>query len=167
MPVLGAALVTGAVTITGLASPATTSIDNGISTDCAAAAGVPGRFGSPMGFGSAGSGEGAGKAERPTTTGLDPPLPVDAVPAVRTPEGLRGLPIPLFSAPSTSTSGDLLPAATLGTPECPFDFDSTEPEELDPDAPSDPVVSAKATAGRDAIAAPTPSATANAPTRPT
>ena len=40
-----------------------------------------------------------------------------------------------------------------------------EPSELEPAEPSEPVV-AKAT-GMDAIAAPTPNATANAPTRPT
>jgi hypothetical protein len=41
-----------------------------------------------------------------------------------------------------------------------------EPPELEPVEPPEPVVSAKAT-GMDPIAAPTPNATANAPTRPT
>ena len=53
----------------------------------------------------------------------------------------------------------------------PVDDDETDdPDELDeltPVEPAEPVVSAKATAGIDAIAAPTPKATANAPTRPT
>jgi hypothetical protein len=40
-------------------------------------------------------------------------------------------------------------------------------DELDPVEPGEPVVSAKATAGMDPIAAPTPSAIASAPTRPT
>ena len=39
--------------------------------------------------------------------------------------------------------------------------------EAEPVEPADPVVSAAAMAGNDAIAAPTPSATASAPTRPT
>ena len=43
--------------------------------------------------------------------------------------------------------------------------DDDEPSELEPVEPSEPVV-AKAT-GIDAIAAPIPNATANAPTRPT
>ena len=42
-----------------------------------------------------------------------------------------------------------------------------ELDELDELAPAEPVVSAKATPGTDAIAAPTPRATASAPTRPT
>jgi hypothetical protein len=40
-------------------------------------------------------------------------------------------------------------------------------EESDEDEPADPVVSARATDGIEMIAAPTPSATARAPTRPT
>ncbi len=45
--------------------------------------------------------------------------------------------------------------------------ESLELDVLEPDAPADPAPSAKATAGIDAIAAPTPSATASAPTLPT
>lgn len=42
-----------------------------------------------------------------------------------------------------------------------------EPEAFELDEPSEPVLSATATAGIEAIAMPTPRATASAPTRPT
>jgi hypothetical protein len=54
-------------------------------------------------------------------------------------------------------------------PACADDFDESPDDELldvdDPFAAADPVESADATAGTEAIAAPTPSATADAPTQ--
>jgi len=47
------------------------------------------------------------------------------------------------------------------------DGDAPDPDELEPVEPAEPVVSANATAGMDAIAAPIPKANASAPTRPT
>jgi hypothetical protein len=44
--------------------------------------------------------------------------------------------------------------------------DEDELDELEPPEPPEPLGSAKATTGTDAIAAPTPNATASAPTRP-
>jgi hypothetical protein len=49
-------------------------------------------------------------------------------------------------------------------PVAEFDSVLVDTDELEP---AEPAASANATAGIDAIAAPTPSATANAPTRPT
>jgi len=45
--------------------------------------------------------------------------------------------------------------------------DAEPPDDDEPVEPPEPVSSANATAGMDAIAAPTPKATASAPTRPT
>ena len=47
------------------------------------------------------------------------------------------------------------------------DVDDPDCDELEPVEPAEPVGSANATPGIDAIAAPTPNATASAPTRPT
>ena len=64
---------------------------------------------------------------------------------------------------------DCAPAATV-LPNARGVLDETpleEPPSSEPDEPGEPVVSAKATADVDATAAPTPKATASAPTRPT
>ena len=92
------------------------------------------------------------------------------------------LPVPLAesdslesdSAVSDSLVSDSLVSeeeAALGGPdrgEGPevFEPDEFEPDEFEPEE-FESVVSAKATAGSEAIAMPTPSATASAPTRPT
>ncbi|PND57614.1 hypothetical protein CRM90_11535 [Mycobacterium sp. ENV421] len=52
-------------------------------------------------------------------------------------------------------------------PDDPCDFDAPDEELAPPVEPAEPVVSAYATEGMHAIAAPMPSATASAPTRPT
>lgn len=95
-------------------------------------------------------------------------------------------PVPgVLIEPETAASAEELPAvkppdddSTLDgpgrdgrdDPECADDFDPPAPDdgadELEPAEPAEPAVSAKAT-GIDAIAAPTPNATASAPTRPT
>ncbi|WP_431234631.1 hypothetical protein ACQ856_08835 [Mycolicibacterium psychrotolerans] len=57
----------------------------------------------------------------------------------------------------------------FGAAECPVDLDGPLADELldvdDPLDPADPVESAEATAGIEAIAAPTPKATADAPSQ--
>ncbi|MCH9730366.1 MAG: hypothetical protein K0U84_11960 [Actinomycetia bacterium] len=96
------------------------------------------------------------------------PAPVTLLPALsfRTP--------PTDSTLAESAVPALNPSEEPSAPD-PDDFDpDCEPEESEPDneldesvEPADPMASANATAGSDAIAAPTPKMTANAPTRPT
>jgi len=51
--------------------------------------------------------------------------------------------------------------------DAPVEDNEEDPDDDEPVEPFEPVVSANATADIDAIAAPTPRATASAPTRPT
>lgn len=74
--------------------------------------------------------------------------------------------------PDDEPSGNEEPSDADDVPadavEVPVDEpDDEELDEVEPLEPAEPVVSANATAGLVAIAAPTPSATASAPTRPT
>jgi hypothetical protein len=90
-------------------------------------------------------------------------------------EGARVLSCPAdVVVPLTARAGGLLTVVERRSfvrvgPACVADFDGPPAEELldatDPFEPAEPVESADATAGIDAIAAPTPSATAEAPTQ--
>jgi hypothetical protein len=70
-------------------------------------------------------------------------------------------------SPLTDPRDDSPPPVSEVDPPEPAPADDDGLDELDPVEPGEPVVSAKATAGMDPIAAPTPSAIASAPTRPT
>ncbi|WP_344790539.1 hypothetical protein [Mycolicibacterium pallens] len=71
------------------------------------------------------------------------------------------------SEPETALFDALGRTLDLDAAECPVDFDGAPADELldvdGPFGPAEPVASAEATAGIDAIAAPTPNATADAP----
>lgn len=77
--------------------------------------------------------------------------------------------VAMLRTPAAAADGALL----CGAWERPFGFEETDPvsvpesRPLDPTEPPDPVESANATAGKSPPAKPTPSNTANTPTRPT
>ena len=77
--------------------------------------------------------------------------------------GASSLPEPAAELPDDASSA---PDSEDG-PAPDDDGDAPDPDELEPVEPAEPVVSANATAGMDAIAAPIPKANASAPTRPT
>lgn len=86
----------------------------------------------------------------------EPAVPVESEPDTEDRASVDADPEPLEVDPDVDSE---LPAVDA-------DFDS-EPEDADPDEPADPDVSATAMAGTARIADPMPSATANAPIRPT
>lgn len=129
-------------------------------------------------------GVGAVSVDRSRTEGISTSSAVSATPAPRRPPRTVSAELPSVVAaePVPGRAGDppfegsSAGATTEDPPRRPVrvltrlsvrdDAESLAAEEPDPVDPPDPVVSANAT-GTDAIAEPTPNATANAPTRPT
>ena len=125
--------------------------------------------------GPASAGVGSDWSEESARARLTEPAPPDGSRRDKSSSAALAAPAPLptpseppaAEPPDAAVSGVVTPERAGRAPDRGAPLEPDEPDELAPDAPEVPDVSAKAIPGSTRIAAPTPSDTASAPTRPT